>query len=71
MFGKMTLTTRLIVMIVIAVAISITAMTYVNMERQKKQLISECKDTSKNGRRPAYERTKGDCRKTTRHKYGL
>lgn len=41
MFGKMTLTTRLIVMIVIAVAISITAMTYVNMERQKKQLISE------------------------------
>ena len=41
MFGKMTLTTRLIVMIVVAVAISITAMTYVNMERQKKQLISE------------------------------
>ncbi|HJW85671.1 MAG TPA: methyl-accepting chemotaxis protein [Candidatus Brocadiaceae bacterium] len=41
MFGKMTLTTRLIVMIVVAVAFSITAMTYVNMERQKKQLISE------------------------------
>jgi len=40
MFRKMTLTTRLIVMIVVAVAVSITAMTYVNMERQKKQMLS-------------------------------
>ena len=47
MYGKMTLTTRLIVMIVVAVAISITAMTYVNMERQKKQLISEVRQQAR------------------------
>ncbi len=47
MFGKMTLTTRLIVMIVVAVAFSITAMAYVNMERQKKQLISEVRQQAR------------------------
>lgn len=44
---KMHLMTRLIVMIVIAISISISIMTYVNMTRQKTQLLTEVKSQAR------------------------